>query len=84
MTLDEFKRDPIITTLLKEGFMYPKLITYIEIYQYYQSKLKALGNTKGKKSIAITWTADGFKVSETTIYVMIKKIKYLEVQIKDK
>ena len=84
MTLEEFQHDPMIRNLLKEGFLYPKLTTYIEMYQYYRSKVKSLGNTKGKKMIAITWTGDGFRVSDTTVYVAIKKVKSLEDQIKDK
>lgn len=84
MTLEEFNQNPMIRNLLKEGFLSPKLTTYIEMYQYYHSKLKSLNNTKGKKMIAITWTGEGFRVSDATVYVAISKVKSLEDQIKDK
>jgi len=76
MTLVEFQKDPIMRSLLREGFLYPKLTKYIEMFMYYESKLLS-----GKKSEAITWTADVFGVSETTIYVVIKKISTLKEDI---
>lgn len=77
MTLSEFQENLTVRVLLREGFMYSKINTYIEMYLYLESKI-ASGT---KKSIAITWTADAFNTSETTIYEVIKRIRALKLHI---
>ena len=77
MTLAELKSNPMCKALLAEGFIYPKINTYIEMYLYYDSKIQS----NVKKSLAITWTADMFNMSETTIYTVIKRVSALQQAI---
>lgn len=77
MTLSEFQKNDTVRVLLCEGFMYPKINTYIEMFLYFESKIKS----GIKKSVAITWTADNFRKSETTIYEVIKRIAALQSHI---
>ena len=60
--------------LLTEGFIYPKINSYIEMYLYFDSKMQS----GVKKSVAITWTADMFSMSETTIYTVINRVSALQ------
>jgi hypothetical protein len=77
MNLSDLQTNKLLKALLREGFMYPKINQYIEIFLYYDSKIKS----GIKKSLAITWTADNFRLSEVTIYTIIKRITALQEQL---
>lgn len=79
MTLAELQSNPVCKALLTEGFLYPTINSYIEMYLYYESRL----HSGGRKSLAITWTADAFRVSDSTIYTVIKRISAVQELIRD-
>ena len=78
MKLLELQKSKEHKILMRNGFMYPKLNRYIEIYFYLQAKIKS----GEKKTDAITWTAEQFGIkSDKTIYEIIKKIEQLNKEL---
>lgn len=77
MKLVELQKSKEHKILLRNGFLYPKINFYIEIYFYLQTQML----NAGKKSVAITWTAEHFNISERMIYEIIKKIETLNKEL---
>ena len=77
MDLQQLYNSPVQKVLLKNGYLYPKLITHVEIYFYWDALI-----VRGENRLeAVLCTSDKFKMHETTIYRIIKKIGELKKEL---
>lgn len=77
MTLQELRSSHTQKALVKGGYLYPKLLTHIEIYYYWESLI-----IRGENRLeSVMSTADKFKMHETSIYKIIKKVGDLKKEL---
>ena len=69
--ITKLKSDDTFKELIRRGLVSLSFESYYIIYEHYKSSLK----TSKTRSDAITSTANEFNISESGVYVIIRKMK---------